>query len=307
MDVDVIVIGAGLAGLTAARHLEAAGQRVQVLEADTKVGGRVATDRVDGFLCDRGFQVLNPAYPAVRRDVDLDALGLSRGRPVFPVGVQQREALDPAGMVERQPAAAYVIACVSDPGLEAVRAATPRQKLRARAECFHMTRNVAFVRALALDDDETRPVADLLGEGVDPRAQRLDEAVADHRRARDVVGGHVHPTAGGQGVQAGDRVGIRMPSGHRSLYVAILSTLAAGAAYVPVDADDPDERARVVFGEASVAAALHGELDITRFGKPEDVAGLVAFIVSPRGRWLHGAAVDMDGGQVDPLRMSKYD
>ena len=49
------------------------------------------------------------------------------------------------------------------------------------------------------------------------------------------------------------------------------------------------------------------ELDITRFGKPDDVAGLVAFIVSPRGRWLHGAAIDIDGGQVDPLRMSKYD
>ena len=49
------------------------------------------------------------------------------------------------------------------------------------------------------------------------------------------------------------------------------------------------------------------ELDITRFGKPDDVAGLIAFIVSPRGRWLHGAAIDMDGGQVEPLRMSKYD
>jgi 3-oxoacyl-[acyl-carrier protein] reductase len=49
------------------------------------------------------------------------------------------------------------------------------------------------------------------------------------------------------------------------------------------------------------------ELDITRFGKPEDIAGLVAFIASPRGRWLHGAAIDMDGGQVDPLRMSRYD
>jgi 3-oxoacyl-[acyl-carrier protein] reductase len=49
------------------------------------------------------------------------------------------------------------------------------------------------------------------------------------------------------------------------------------------------------------------ELGITRFGQPEDIAGLVAFIVSPRGRWMHGAAVDMDGGQVDPLRMSRYD
>ena len=49
------------------------------------------------------------------------------------------------------------------------------------------------------------------------------------------------------------------------------------------------------------------ELDITRFGTPQDVAALVRFIVSPAGRWLHGTAVDIDGGQVDPLRMSRYD
>ena len=59
-----------------------------------------------------------------------------------------------------------------------------------------------------------------------------------------------------RGVGRGDRIGIRMPSGSYSLYVAILSTLAAGAAYVPVDADDPDERARLVFGEANVAAVI---------------------------------------------------
>jgi 3-oxoacyl-[acyl-carrier protein] reductase len=49
------------------------------------------------------------------------------------------------------------------------------------------------------------------------------------------------------------------------------------------------------------------ELDITRFGRPEDIAGLVAFIVSPRGRWMHGSTIDMDGGQVSPVRMSAYD
>ena len=58
---------------------------------------------------------------------------------------------------------------------------------------------------------------------------------------------------GATGIGAGDRVGVRMPSGNRGLYVAILSILAAGAAYVPVDADDPDERAEMVFGEAGIA------------------------------------------------------
>ena len=47
-----------------------------VLEASDVVGGRIRTERVDGFLVDRGFQLLNPAYPAVRRWVDVDALGL---------------------------------------------------------------------------------------------------------------------------------------------------------------------------------------------------------------------------------------
>ncbi|RUP03137.1 MAG: amino acid adenylation domain-containing protein [Mycobacterium sp.] len=59
-----------------------------------------------------------------------------------------------------------------------------------------------------------------------------------------------------RGIGRGDRIGIRMPSGSYSLYTAILSVLAAGAAYVPVDADDPDERAELVFREANVVAVI---------------------------------------------------
>ncbi len=58
------------------------------------------------------------------------------------------------------------------------------------------------------------------------------------------------------GVRRGDRVGVRMRSGSRELYVAILAVLAAGAAYVPVDADDPDERAQLVFSEAMVRGVI---------------------------------------------------
>ena len=64
---------------------------------------------------------------------------------------------------------------------------------------------------------------------------------------------------------------------------------------------------RTGLDEAAAIEHHRNELDITRFGEPDDVAGLVAFIVSPRGRWLHGSAIDIDGGQVDPLRMSRYD
>ncbi|MEU9124501.1 Pls/PosA family non-ribosomal peptide synthetase [Streptomyces sp. NPDC048506] len=60
------------------------------------------------------------------------------------------------------------------------------------------------------------------------------------------------------GIGVGDRVGVRLPSGTNDLYVCILAVLAAGAAYVPVDAEDPDERADLVFGEAAVSAVLEG-------------------------------------------------
>ncbi|WP_395693637.1 NAD(P)/FAD-dependent oxidoreductase [Nocardioides sp.] len=76
MDADVVVVGAGLAGLRCASALAATGLEVVVLDAGDAPGGRIRTDRVDGFLVDRGFQLLNPAYPAVRRWVDVDELGL---------------------------------------------------------------------------------------------------------------------------------------------------------------------------------------------------------------------------------------
>ena len=77
-EVDVLVVGAGLAGLACARTLTRHGRRVRVLEASTAVGGRVRTDVVDGFRLDRGFQVLSTAYPELRRQVDLSALDLCR-------------------------------------------------------------------------------------------------------------------------------------------------------------------------------------------------------------------------------------
>ncbi|MEV4862635.1 Pls/PosA family non-ribosomal peptide synthetase [Streptomyces ossamyceticus] len=68
---------------------------------------------------------------------------------------------------------------------------------------------------------------------------------------------------GAVGVGLGDRVGVRVPSGTNDLYVAILAVLAAGAAYVPVDAEDPDERAELVFGEAGVRAVVGAGHELT--------------------------------------------
>jgi phytoene dehydrogenase-like protein len=80
-DTAVAVAGGGLAGLVAARRLADAGADVTVFERHDTVGGRVRTRRVDGYVLDRGFQVLFPAYPAVRRELDIDALDLQRFAP----------------------------------------------------------------------------------------------------------------------------------------------------------------------------------------------------------------------------------
>jgi phytoene dehydrogenase-like protein len=74
--IDVIVVGAGLAGLACARELVRLGRSVRVLEAAETVGGRIRTERHQGFLLDRGFQVLQTAYPEAGRALDLAALDM---------------------------------------------------------------------------------------------------------------------------------------------------------------------------------------------------------------------------------------
>ena len=73
---DVVIVGAGLAGLAAATHLARHGVAACVLDSGNDVGGRVRTDIVEGFRLDRGFQLYNPAYPEGQRVLDHDALAL---------------------------------------------------------------------------------------------------------------------------------------------------------------------------------------------------------------------------------------
>jgi phytoene dehydrogenase-like protein len=68
---DVLVVGAGLAGLSTAIQLQNAGRSVTVIEASDRAGGRVASDHIDGYICDRGFQLINSKYPAL---IELDII-----------------------------------------------------------------------------------------------------------------------------------------------------------------------------------------------------------------------------------------
>jgi phytoene dehydrogenase-like protein len=78
---EVVIVGAGLAGLVCARDLVACGVECLLLEASDGVGGRVRTDVVDGFQLDRGFQILLTAYPQVHKRLDLEELGVAHFEP----------------------------------------------------------------------------------------------------------------------------------------------------------------------------------------------------------------------------------
>lgn len=141
-------------------------------------------------------------------------------------------------MSEQQPSAGRDAAAGSDPQtgpvfspqLPGAFAAPPERTL------IDVLQDTAgrFPDASALDD----------GRGSLSYAQLMDEVRAAARKL------HL------AGLGAGDKIGVRIPSGTNELYIAILAVLFVGAAYVPVDADDPDERAKLVFGEARVAGIL---------------------------------------------------
>lgn len=103
---------------------------------------------------------------------------------------------------------------------------------------------VDIVKATALQHPDAPAIDD--GDSIETYAELVEEVKTKALRL------HEH------GLGAGDRIGVRVPSGTRHLYEWILAVLWVGAAYVPVDADDPDERAKVVFTEAEVAGIIKG-------------------------------------------------
>jgi predicted NAD/FAD-dependent oxidoreductase len=135
--VDVLVIGAGLAGLAAAHHLSMAGREVVVVEASDQAGGRMRTRTIDGYRIDRGFQVVNPAYPELRRLGLIDELRLrpmragvtvSMGRATYTLGDPLREpstlissAVAPLGSpLAKARLALYALHCVRSPAADLI-------------------------------------------------------------------------------------------------------------------------------------------------------------------------------------------
>jgi phytoene dehydrogenase-like protein len=97
---EVLVVGAGLAGLNAAITLQKAGVDVHLIESSDRPGGRVTSDVIDGFICDRGFQLINSKYPALQElDVikEIDFLEAPRAIEVS-LGNDRRTLGDPRQM-----------------------------------------------------------------------------------------------------------------------------------------------------------------------------------------------------------------
>ena len=91
---DVLVIGAGLAGLSAAIKLQEAGRNARVIESSDRPGGRVTSDIIDGFICDRGFQLINSKYPALQALNVIQEIDFIKAPRVIEVALgNQRRAL----------------------------------------------------------------------------------------------------------------------------------------------------------------------------------------------------------------------
>lgn len=95
--IDVIIVGAGIAGLTAAKLVKQKGKKVLLIDAADGVGGRVRTDYKEGFLLDRGFQVLLTSYPTVQKILDYQKLDLKCFKPgaVIHKGNKKYQIADP--------------------------------------------------------------------------------------------------------------------------------------------------------------------------------------------------------------------
>ncbi len=254
-DEPVVVVGAGLAGLSCAVALHDAGIPVQVYEASDGVGGRVRTDHVDGFTLDRGFQVALTAYPEMHRQLDMAALDL--------------QAFEPGALVWRNGKGSVV----GDPfrrpttALSTVGApiGSPFDKARI-AWLRHRLRRVHPVRLLQGADTTTRTALTDAGfsDTIIERFFRplvggiqLDPDLTDSRRMFDIIfrmladGDSAVPAVGMQAIP--QQLADRLPPGSVHLDSPVTATSPTS---ITVDGSTITAAAVVVATEGPAAAAL---------------------------------------------------
>jgi phytoene dehydrogenase-like protein len=260
VDSDVVIVGAGLAGLHAAGILRGAGVPVLVLEAADRVGGRVASDMVEGCTVDHGFQLYNPAYPEGQRAFDHAALGLGAFRAGVEVVMPGR-----APVVLEDPRRA--VASVPRTALAALRGEVGAPWQLAALATYAARCATASPAALAARTDVTIGEA-LVGAGVRGAAlERVvrpflsgvlaDGALATSRRVVDpLLAAFVRatpglPRAGMAALPAA--LAARLPDGAVRLGSPVRAITAGGVA---TDAGVLTTRAVVVATAAPAAAAL---------------------------------------------------
>ena len=214
-DEPVVVVGAGLAGLSCAVALHDAGIPVQVYEASDGIGGRVRTDHVDGFLLDRGFQVALTAYPEMHRQLDMPALDL--------------QAFEPGALVWRNGKGSVVGDPFRRPTTTLSTVTAPIGSLFDKARIGllrHRLRSVHPARLLQSDDTSTRAALSDAGfsDTIIERFFRplvggiqLDPDLTDSRRMFDIIfrmlsdGDSAVPAAGMQAIP--QQLADRLPAG----------------------------------------------------------------------------------------------
>lgn len=256
-DAPVVIVGAGLAGLSCAVALHDAGIPVQVYEASDGVGGRVRTDHVDGFTLDRGFQVALTAYPEMHRQLDMAALDLQAFEPGALVWRNGKGSV--VGDPFRRPTTALstVVAPIGSP-FDKARIALLRHRLR----------SVHPARLLQGDDISTRAaLADAgFSDTIIERFFRplvggiqLDPELDDSRRMFDVIfrmladGDSAVPATGMQAIPR--QLADRLPVGTVHLGSPVTATTPTS---VTVDGATITTAAVVVATEGPVAASLLG-------------------------------------------------
>ncbi|MFW2333822.1 NAD(P)/FAD-dependent oxidoreductase [Ilumatobacter sp.] len=256
-DGPVVVVGAGLAGLACAVALHDAGHEVRVLEAGDAVGGRVRTDHVDGFLLDRGFQVLLTAYPEAHRQLDLEALDL--------------RAFDPGALIQQGRSSSVIADPFRSPTRVIDAALSPAATLTDKLRIARLRRRVRSVHpASLLRGDDMTTITALREDGFSDRTIerffrplfggiQLDPSLATSRRMFDVIfrtladGDSAVPAAGMQAIP--EQLAARLPEGSIELGRSVRS-VAPG--HVRADDGTVAARAVVIACEGPGAARLLG-------------------------------------------------